>query len=380
MVELDRSLLKQTVLGRSYLDELEQEVSRKAWEELATYSAGRLRWLRRLPGRVVARYSRLSHARIRRAILASNWAPRDATVGYANEFLNRFGYEGSISKFQEFQALRGTGRFDSSTITKMCMPRCGVPDLTTDDSGRSLWPDPDITYGFRNFDSNLSQADIEPAVRAAFNTWGLVTPLRFTLVSYYADIWLGFYTGDHGDGSINAFDGWGGVSAHASAPWQRDKGQVHFDGADRWNISGGIPGVSFDLESMALQEIGHALGMWPHSKIAGEVMAGGLVTGEIRRDLLPGDIQWIQSLYGGPTDPAKGSHDHERQSYPSGSHSHPNNLFISGSRHSHGPMGKNGDYFDGSHDHDHRAGGGAHVHSGYRRGEHEHGDWVHGPR
>ncbi|KAL6143352.1 hypothetical protein ACLB2K_054047 [Fragaria x ananassa] len=91
----------------------------------------------------------------------------------------------------------------------------------------------------------------------------------------------------------NAFDGPGGVLAHAFYPTD---GRFHIDAAENWAV-GGKPGA-FDYESCALHEIGHLLGL-AHSSVSGAAMAPSLPAGATVRGLHADDIAGIKALYNG---------------------------------------------------------------------------------
>ncbi|KAK4756229.1 hypothetical protein SAY87_006356 [Trapa incisa] len=90
----------------------------------------------------------------------------------------------------------------------------------------------------------------------ALGRWASLTPFTFSRASSYesADLRIGVFRGDHGDGS--PFDGPSGVTAHAGAPYV---GIVHFDADEKF--SDGVEDDAFHLETIALHEFGHSLGL-----------------------------------------------------------------------------------------------------------------------
>ena len=104
-----------------------------------------------------------------------------------------------------------------------------------------------------------------------------------------SDLTITFYKGDHGDGS--PFDGPGGILAHAFYPTD---GRLHFDADERFSI-GAIPNY-IDLESVAVHEIGHLLGL-SHSTVQDAIMYPSIPYGVVKTNLQPDDIQGIKALY-----------------------------------------------------------------------------------
>ncbi|KAJ4719134.1 Metalloendoproteinase [Melia azedarach] len=223
--------------------------------------------------------------------------------------------ESAIKTYQHNYHLKSTGVLDANTVEMMTRPRCGVADIvngtTRMRSGkkkqqnqgsnhfhtvahyaffprRPKWPASKyrLTYGFLPRTRN----DAKAPVARAFRKWAAKTHFKFSQTQNYrnADIKISFHRGDHRDGA--PFDGRGGVLAHAFAPTD---GRFHYDADEPWAV-GATPGA-YDLETVALHEIGHLLGL-AHSSVQGAIMYPRITPG-VTKGLHRDDIQGIRALY-----------------------------------------------------------------------------------
>ena len=150
-----------------------------------------------------------------------------------------------------------------------------------------------LQYFFENGTPDLVNEESE--VTRALATWSSVAQITWSPTGFGRQpraidfLWA---TGDHGDGS--SFDGPGQVIAHALLPAppnaEPEAGDVHFDDAEDWRSGG----ADVDVYTVALHEIGHALGL-AHSSDPSAVMYAhysGPVGG-----LASDDIAAIRSIY-----------------------------------------------------------------------------------
>ncbi|XP_047336531.1 metalloendoproteinase 3-MMP-like [Impatiens glandulifera] len=218
--------------------------------------------------------------------------------------------EAAVKTYQKNYHLRPTGVLDDETVSTMSMPRCGCPDIIngtntmerkhgrhlgslrsvahfTFFNGNPRWPagKTHLTYGFQpGVTSQFSNI-----MARAYNKWAAVTHFTFSQVDFNsADMKVGVHGRESGD---DTFDGPGGVLAHAWAP---TNGRAHYDVDENW-VDGEAPDA-FDLETVALHEIGHQLGLG-HSEVQNAIMWSGIASGT-RKGLHQDDIQGIKTLYG----------------------------------------------------------------------------------
>ena len=230
-------------------------------------------------------------------------------------FLQRLGYlvEGTfeagrlddatssaLALYQEHHRLKVTGAFDAQTRDQMTAPRCGVPDLIGGVRFTTLcpWIHPCLTFAFDVGTSDVPGNAEFQAVHDAVATWAAATPLTFTQVgvAQNPDIVIGWRPADDPDNHLP------GTIAHANFPpgcgFLGDETMprpVHFiDPGNNWAIDKVI--FSFDVQSVALHELGHVLGLG-HSVVDGAVMKSDLSINLTRRELAGDDLAGIERLY-----------------------------------------------------------------------------------
>jgi hypothetical protein len=233
-------------------------------------------------------------------------------------FLNRFGYlEGGVwtpdeldeqtsaalAKYQDFNGLPVTGEFDESTLGQMTTGRCAFPDMINGIAFTTTcaWRRWSLTYAFDSGTTDTFGGF--QAVRNAFATWAVAVPLTFTEVGTNdnPDVRIGWRPANDPD-----LDMTGPTLAHADFPPDCSvvtttlPKPVHFDETEvTWSI-GAVAGA-FDIETVALHELGHIIGL-AHSSVSGAVMRSSVAGGTTKRTLTADDIAGAQQLYPNQTE------------------------------------------------------------------------------
>jgi len=205
----------------------------------------------------------------------------------------------ALALYQQRHALPVTGVFDEPTRTQMSRHRCGMPDLVDGIAfaTRCAWPTPQLTFAFE--DGTADTAGEFGAVRAAFATWAAAVPVLFTEVgrTQKPDVAIDWRPADDPDHSMI-----GSVVAHSDFPpgcgviSDTLPKPVHFDDSEnQWSI-GAVPNA-LDVETVALHELGHILGL-QHSTVPGSVMFPTVDDNSTNRVLTQDDLLGIRQLYG----------------------------------------------------------------------------------
>ncbi|XP_027362804.1 metalloendoproteinase 2-MMP-like [Abrus precatorius] len=280
-----------------------------AWEAYSNFTGCR-------PGRA---YNGLSN--LKNYFHYFGYIPNAPPSNFTDDFDDAL--ETAVRAYQKNFNLNVTGELDDVTLKQIMRPRCGVADIingtTAMNSGKSntnataklhtvshysffpdqqRWPEgtQELTYAF---DPDNGLDDVAKGVFAtAFDRWSEVTTISFRETTSYeeADIKIGFYSGDHGDGE--PFDGVLGTLAHAFSPTD---GRFHLDKAEDWVVTGDVTEAALsnavDLESVAVHEIGHLLGLG-HSSVEEAIMYPSIASRTRKVELANDDIEGIQQLYG----------------------------------------------------------------------------------
>jgi hypothetical protein len=207
----------------------------------------------------------------------------------------------ALSRFQQRYGVGKLGTLDDATRRLMSAERCGLPDVQDPlaFSTRCPWNRRNLTFAFGPLSSQVTNNLARTAVRNAFNTWAAAgVGLSFTEVGLAnnPDIRIEWRQAADPDHSMV-----GGVLAHADFPLGCSiivntlPLPCHYDDQEHQWVVGLAPN-GFDIETVALHEIGHLLGL-QHTNVGGSVMFPMVSPNFTLRGLQPDDLAGIRSLY-----------------------------------------------------------------------------------
>lgn len=161
-------------------------------------------------------------------------------------------------------------------------------------------PSTNITWHYEPT-SALTTKSVLATIDLAFDAWSM-TGLRFYRVTKVegAMLRLSFQRRNHGDGFD--FDGRGYILAHAFTPSDSDprSGDIHFDVDEYYYTVDDVVRIDnrygVDLYSVALHEIGHALGL-DHSSVRSSIMYPSYEMHKPKDRLHIDDLNAIRQLY-----------------------------------------------------------------------------------
>ena len=250
------------------------------------------------------------------AVRPAHRGDEEEGLNHVQDFLYRFGYikdrealrqsclddetSAALVKYQTCQGLPGTGEFDETTRRQMTTARYAFPDMSAGVAFVTTcsWPQTEVTYAFDTGTNDVAGTGEFQATRDAFQSWDSVIPLTFREVGANdnPDVLIGWRPAN--DPDLNMV---GGTLAHADFPpacgvvTNNLPKPVHFDDTEHTWVIGALTGA-YDVESVALHEIGHIIGL-AHSNVAGAVMFPSIGSNGTNRALTQDDISGAQNLY-----------------------------------------------------------------------------------
>jgi hypothetical protein len=201
------------------------------------------------------------------------------------------------------------GTLDALTREVMATPRvCGMPDVLPGDippgpafryNLRCAWDRRFFRYGFGQRTMDVGYLAQTGALRRAFQTWA-AAGVGISLSRAYTDPWEDpdFLVKwrpavDPPDVNLKGAGAFADFPATCSGP-TRPK-QIRFNDSDyTWNTNGAMGG--FDIETTALHEIGHLLGL-DHTTVPGNIMLAVQGEGMAQHTLGADDLAGLRALY-----------------------------------------------------------------------------------
>ncbi len=168
--------------------------------------------------------------------------------------------------------------------------------------GKVTWSFAIANYaGGYQYDAQISDVAYQADIRRAFDAWEKVAGIDFieSADSSTVGIRLGWDAIDGANQVVGEarYQGISDVNFNARDPrYSITKAEIRFDTAERWSTGSSPAANSVSFFSVALHEIGHAIGL-DHSTDLSTVM---YPMNQNQQVLGAGDIQGITAIYGGP--------------------------------------------------------------------------------
>jgi len=237
-------------------------------------------------------------------------AEQHPAAGEIQRFLERYGYlrpgeaepgvideatSRALIAYQRFHGLPETGDFEPVARDLMIKPRCGNADLVGGIAFELETPQDhlDLTFAFGRGTADLDGTLEFDPVRSAFTTWAATGHFAFREMGWDDNPDFHLSWTSPGDPDFD-FPQTGDL-AHASYPSAAHQ-HLHFNDWWNWNTLA-YEFFSIDIETVALHEIGHLLGL-KHSSVVGSVMQPEYDLSTEHRVLHSDDLAALDALYG----------------------------------------------------------------------------------
>ena len=153
-----------------------------------------------------------------------------------------------------------------------------------------------LQYVFTTLTDKVPASEVQTEILRAMHSWTAVTNVQFTAgVNAAATATVAIEFGTSVNNDPTPFDPEGNILAHTYYPDPPNPepiaGDMHLNPAVNWNV-----GADTDIYTVALHELGHALGLG-HTDNPADVMYPYYRFGA---ELSPNDIAGVQALYGSP--------------------------------------------------------------------------------
>ncbi|KAK9437889.1 peptidoglycan binding protein [Metarhizium brunneum] len=209
----------------------------------------------------------------------------------------------ALKDYQKFHKLKVDGKFGAKTRHVMAQPRCSFNDcsVASEVYVRGAWQDRTIVYAFGSLSNQVDKKKCMQAIQSAMATWAKEIPgLTFVENEAHRDheVMIAFRKVPDTDCAETLE---GAELAHASLPpgfgtkFPGMPKPVHFDETEvQWAL--GKQEGKYDVESVALHEIGHLLGML-HNGNKESIMYPATEANKLARKLSELDKTGIRRLY-----------------------------------------------------------------------------------